>query len=1254
LGLIHSIVEVIRAIGTFFARGLPVVAYAETSVRGVNSRLFALRASVGPFGDNDLDLDGSGGADLRVRLTPVNLLRPAEGIELTFTKRSRLQGAAVDVLIRGSGDDIRDATNGDIDLIRVALHAAEPARELPGSVQLTLTTGTANGRTNLGARTTVTAAPADLVTVAPRLLGLGAGTLVSREVLRTAQGGERIYCAGQAAPGLRRMLIADVDIARTTGAEVVGNPLFDLAIVTPEAAGPTTSPAAVAQGAPGQVGPGRYSYRTTWLLPSAPGIETPPGPASDAVTVPADQHAVRLAGLEVSPAAGARTRLYRTNGTDPHHWFRLAELPPGATTYRDQSPDAALGAALPPSPTSVTYTTEQRMPAPAPLDLRVSMRSQNMGAIPALAELDVDRLPNTWQLISLVPPAEDVAAVAFSSWPARIGEVRIRVPSMLVGGYRSALGRIVAPPPWLGISVVTEPDDRRLAQLRCATGPAGAGGLDESRPGPGAASIGGIYATLSAVAGPLTPHIPREAVAAELDDVEATASVRGLVSLRVAQGEAGVHSAETGGVRAAVRFGASGSFGGSDVAPLTRTLRLQRTTPASRVTIRADEVPDRLSIDTDLASAARLEGPILNLEAASVPLGLNSAQELRARLQISRTPPRIDVSSTRDAANDALVGVDYSASAFLLDAQLDLFRTPAVAAGMGHVRAVADVPPAVTVDVAGPRLSTAGGALTVEVAARADADAELPQSAVIDNGARVIVKPITATSEAPMVGSFGQPDAFLLRLKQVESASVGSSLGPGTLELVFGPLHDLTDNLFLTVQRRVAPSSLRLLAALVLNENVPRSIVGRAFGASSFGYRLSSAIRASSTGTRVGRFTARLEPDYRELDPASRDPAVKVAGLGSIRGDIHILPARLSVTTTALGAESIWFNESSAAGWGSWQQLGNPDDRLRTIVLAQNQNGALEAAGTAGDDTIWFNRQTSAGGAWGAWQQLGNPDDRLRTIVLAQNQNGALEAAGTAGDDTIWFNRQTSAGGAWGAWQRLGSAYDRLRWIVLAPNASGTLEGAGTAPGPITPILSSAGGRMWTMPAGWTAQRIELFGSAALALRNIEAITYGYDFEKIAHWTRIQARRIDYQARLAATPPRVDPIVVWLANEDPPGDQATLGFEIDANIPLNLNLLNSSAEIPRPGGNPAPTMPGLSSFNPVALIEMALTYGIIFLRPDESEPGQILLDTLLGSNGTRQYRIVVIRGIGGSGAAFFGNTDGGLFGREPVTFPPLP
>jgi hypothetical protein len=158
---------------------------------------------------------------------------------------------------------------------------------------------------------------------------------------------------------------------------------------------------------------------------------------------------------------------------------------------------------------------------------------------------------------------------------------------------------------------------------------------------------------------------------------------------------------------------------------------------------------------------------------------------------------------------------------------------------------------------------------------------------------------------------------------------------------------------------------------------------------------------------------------------------------------------RLEVFGTAAD-DTIWHNWQTSAnnGWSGWQPFMSLDDRLVTLVVGRNLDGRLEVFGAASDQTLWHNWQISPNNGWSGWQPFlipGPAGDKLVTLAVGQNRDGRLEVFGTAADDTIWHNWQTSANNGWSGWQPFMSLDDRLVNLAVGRNADGRLEVFGAA-----------------------------------------------------------------------------------------------------------------------------------------------------------------------------------------------------------------
>jgi hypothetical protein len=138
------------------------------------------------------------------------------------------------------------------------------------------------------------------------------------------------------------------------------------------------------------------------------------------------------------------------------------------------------------------------------------------------------------------------------------------------------------------------------------------------------------------------------------------------------------------------------------------------------------------------------------------------------------------------------------------------------------------------------------------------------------------------------------------------------------------------------------------------------------------------------------------------------------------RLEVFVLAKPSSGGTTAL-----WHRwQQTQGGWSPWTSLDAPDQvGLKTLAVAQNGDGRLEAFALGEDKALWHRWQQTQGG-WSPWTSRDAPDQvGLFTgsgalLAVARNRDGRLEAFALGEDKAVWHIWQQTQGG-WSPWSSL-------------------------------------------------------------------------------------------------------------------------------------------------------------------------------------------------------------------------------------------
>lgn len=389
---------------------------------------------------------------------------------------------------------------------------------------------------------------------------------------------------------------------------------------------------------------------------------------------------------------------------------------------------------------------------------------------------------------------------------------------------------------------------------------------------------------------------------------------------------------------AEVRFGAPGAFPGGFTASGPQ-LRARVRTDELEGTADARSFPDLLSADVDLdALQFDLRLPLFDLDVDATGsievLGTTYAFDADVRAPI--VPNHLKVAVTRDEATGELTEIDYEAAARFEDLLLELEATPAPALGMQHARALVDLPPAMQLDLTSLRLDAVGG-IDAFVRVRSSVDVPLPTTIRTGQIVRVVTVPEAPSADSLSLGQFGFVEAACAKVRAFEGFRT-QGVGPaGGLRPLRGPRLRFArpgeqERVFASIQRRLGRNRLLRLAqanlGFVRPEQIDLLLTPGSLG--EVGVDFGAPLRTNA-GTTLGNFVVRLEhpyvgtpggPPVGERDPAFVVPGLQIAGIGSLRGTIAAVPARLEVAVTSLGPFGSVATPLTVSGSG--QSIGIP------------------------------------------------------------------------------------------------------------------------------------------------------------------------------------------------------------------------------------------------------------------------------------------------------------------------------------------
>lgn len=370
-------------------------------------------------------------------------------------------------------------------------------------------------------------------------------------------------------------------------------------------------------------------------------------------------------------------------------------------------------------------------------------------------------------------------------------------------------------------------------------------------------------------------------------DVDAV--VRGLEGGRAALPT----GAAPGRVEAEVRLGDPGAFPGG-FTPSGPEGRVVAVLDGLRISARVDTLPDTLAAVADLEAIdihvdGRLAGVHVDADGQLDLLG--AMTDIEFDVDVDALPDEFDV-AVRMAADGTLASAAYTASEAIDDLDVELWATPPPLLGFQHVRAILDVPEALSLTMNPVEFSAPDG-LAGLVRARANREIELPRTRRRGLVARLITTADPPDPDSLPMAFYGALDSFVARFSNLARVAL-----TGT-----GARVELTDpgdpqSIFASIQRRLAPNRLHRMAMARLAVERPASIdVLADLTAMTFGYRLPGPLRPAG-GAILGDVRSEIEFAYSERDPTFAVPNLTVAGTGGIFTEITTLPAHLEATVT--------------------------------------------------------------------------------------------------------------------------------------------------------------------------------------------------------------------------------------------------------------------------------------------------------------------------------------------------------------------
>ena len=144
---------------------------------------------------------------------------------------------------------------------------------------------------------------------------------------------------------------------------------------------------------------------------------------------------------------------------------------------------------------------------------------------------------------------------------------------------------------------------------------------------------------------------------------------------------------------------------------------------------------------------------------------------------------------------------------------------------------------------------------------------------------------------------------------------------------------------------------------------------------------------------------------------------------------------RLEFLTLNLDGQLWSVAQSRAGSWDSPNVHYLEGQNLQQIAATAYADGRLAVVALGGDWRVYWRAQNAPNSGWGPWSGLEGQD--LQGVTTASSSDGRLEVVAVGGDGAL-YHRYQNVGGGWSPW---GTLVDQVRApVTLAANADGRLE----------------------------------------------------------------------------------------------------------------------------------------------------------------------------------------------------------------------
>jgi len=144
---------------------------------------------------------------------------------------------------------------------------------------------------------------------------------------------------------------------------------------------------------------------------------------------------------------------------------------------------------------------------------------------------------------------------------------------------------------------------------------------------------------------------------------------------------------------------------------------------------------------------------------------------------------------------------------------------------------------------------------------------------------------------------------------------------------------------------------------------------------------------------------------------------------------------RLEAFARGAGGSMVHTWQATPGGaWVDWDDLGG--SFTADPAVASNADGRIEVLARGDDGALWHASQTTPNGGWSGWESLGG--DVVGRAAATANEDGRIDVFVRGGDKALWHIGQTAPNGGWSDWESLSGSLTDDPTVVR--NTDGRLE----------------------------------------------------------------------------------------------------------------------------------------------------------------------------------------------------------------------